>query len=251
MAVSASTCRSDVWEFYEKSDGKVTCKLCSKELVYRGGTSNLREHLNHIHKKEYHPSRRIANQRTIPNSFSSSVRASCSESRAKRITELIVEMIAIDMRPLRLVECHGFCQFMAFVEPGYRVSSATHISSLVTRLHIQMELKLKEKIALEAQSLSLTSDIWTSQANDAYITVSCHFISPEWKMNCYVLSTRGFPERHTGINISEAITEILTDFHISDEQVEAIVHDQGSNYELGVEILGQQHGWNDVKCAGH
>ena len=45
IAVSASTCGSDVWEFYEKSDGKVTCKLCSKELVYRGGTSNLREHL--------------------------------------------------------------------------------------------------------------------------------------------------------------------------------------------------------------
>ena len=85
MAVSTSTCRSDVWEFYEKSDGKVTCKLCSKELVYRRGTSNLCEHLNLIHKKEYHPSRHIANQRTIENSFSSSVRASCSESRAKRI----------------------------------------------------------------------------------------------------------------------------------------------------------------------
>ena len=64
MAVSASTCISDVWEFYEKSDGKVTCKLCSKELVYRRGTSNLHEHHNRIHKKEYHPFRRIANQRT-------------------------------------------------------------------------------------------------------------------------------------------------------------------------------------------
>ena len=34
MALSASTCRSDVWEFNEKNDSKVTCKLCSKELVY-------------------------------------------------------------------------------------------------------------------------------------------------------------------------------------------------------------------------
>ena len=108
MAVSASTCRSDVWEFYEKSDGKMTCKLCSKELVYRGGTLNLREHLNRIHKKEYHPSRRIANQRTIENSFSNSVRDSFSESRAKRITELIVEMIAIDMRPLRLFQYSSY-----------------------------------------------------------------------------------------------------------------------------------------------
>ena len=78
LAVSTSTCRSDVWELYKKSDNKLTCKVCSKELVYRGGTSNLCEHLNHIHKKECHPSRHFANQRTLENSFSSSVRGSCS-----------------------------------------------------------------------------------------------------------------------------------------------------------------------------
>ena len=42
----------------------------------------------------------------------------CSEARSKRITDLTMEMITLDMRPIRLVEYEGFRQFMAFVEPG-------------------------------------------------------------------------------------------------------------------------------------
>ena len=39
--------------FYTKGDGKVTCNLCKKDLVYRNGTSNLRDHLNRIHPNDY------------------------------------------------------------------------------------------------------------------------------------------------------------------------------------------------------
>ena len=86
---------------------------------------------------------------------------------------------------------------MAFIEPGYHMHSATHITNLIKRRHSQLQLKVKEKITLEAQSLSLTSDIWTSQANDVYI--SCHYVSPEWgELESFVLSTKGFTERHTG-----------------------------------------------------
>ena len=40
---------------------------------------------------------------------------SCSESRANRIIELIIEMIAIDMRPMRLVKCAGSFDLRSFL----------------------------------------------------------------------------------------------------------------------------------------
>ena len=95
-------------QMFGSSTRRMTVKLLVncvvKNWFIRRGTSNLREHLNRIHKKEYHPSTHVANQRTIENSFFSFVCGSCPESRAKRITELIVEMIAIDIRPLRLID---------------------------------------------------------------------------------------------------------------------------------------------------
>ena len=42
---------SDVWEYYEKIKDapKSRCTLCNKELSYRGGTTNLRTHLECKH----------------------------------------------------------------------------------------------------------------------------------------------------------------------------------------------------------
>ena len=58
MAVSnsASTSHSDVWKYISKesSSASATCTLCEKVLAYRGGMSNLREHLLRSHPREYH-----------------------------------------------------------------------------------------------------------------------------------------------------------------------------------------------------
>ena len=64
---------------------------------------------------------------------SSTHAAACSEGQAKRIAELIDNMAALDIRPLRFIECDGFCQLLAFVEPSYHPSSALYISSLVKK----------------------------------------------------------------------------------------------------------------------
>lgn len=46
--------KSDVWGFFEKKGtDQATCKLCSKDYAYRGGTSNLREHLLRIHTSDF------------------------------------------------------------------------------------------------------------------------------------------------------------------------------------------------------
>ena len=48
----------------------------------------------------------------------------------------------------------------------------------------------------------LTTDICTSRAVEAYITVTAHYLDPLWTMKSYVLETSVFLERHTGIEIS-------------------------------------------------
>ena len=58
MAVSnsATTSHSDVWKYISKDSrsASATCTLCEKVLAYRGGTSNLRDHLLCSHPREYH-----------------------------------------------------------------------------------------------------------------------------------------------------------------------------------------------------
>ena len=65
-SVSGSTCctqsadslpslKSDVWNYFtkDKERKKAKCQLCSKELAFHSGTTNLRDHLMSRHSGTY------------------------------------------------------------------------------------------------------------------------------------------------------------------------------------------------------
>ena len=57
--------------------------------------------------------------------------------------------------------------------------------------------------------LAFTTDIWTSRATEAYMMITAHYISDEWKLESNVLCTSEIAERHTGANIASRIQEVL------------------------------------------
>ena len=128
----------------------------------------------------------------------------CSRTHSKAITDRITGVIIKDLRPINFVDGEGFQNLMSFVEPGYHLPSATYFTKLI-------ELKYEEAVAKVQQTLqatnyiSITSDMWTSLANDAYISLTTHFISGEWNMESVCLGTMPVSERHTGDNISSWI----------------------------------------------
>ena len=244
--------RSDVWEHYELLEGqkKVLCLLCNphKEISYQGGTVNLRDHLSSQHSSVYKTSTSDKAKQTTLLDYGK--RSCCSEARAKDITNLIMNMIIFDMRPLRLVESTGFLQLMSFVEPSYKVPSAMHMSKLIHQKHGESQRKLKDLLEKDMSSISLTTDIWTSGSNEAYITVSGHFISQAWQLVAIVLTTSAFPERHTGLEISQKLVEIVKQFGI-EEKVVCVVHDQASNMILSMDILLEDKEWSTLRCGAH
>jgi len=120
---------------------------------------------------------------------------------------------------------------------------------MICRKHEVGKELLCEKLKA-ASSVALTTDIWTSRATQAYITVTAHYISIDWKLFACVLETKGFPERHTGQAISEKLTEIAQHFALT-EKVTAVVHDQAANMELSLEILNRDLGWESLHCSAH
>jgi len=55
-----------------------------------------------------------------------------SEARAKEIINYIV---AQDTRLMRVVEGQGFLKMLAYREPGYKVPSRKHITSIIQQKH--------------------------------------------------------------------------------------------------------------------
>ncbi|KAK5921552.1 hypothetical protein CgunFtcFv8_018910 [Champsocephalus gunnari] len=81
-------------------------------------------------------------------------------------------------------------------------------------------------------AVSFTTDICTSVRMEAYMAVTCHFITQEWKLCNFVLETKVMEVNHTGVNIAEQLGEVADAFAIPNYKRVAVVHDKASNMKL-------------------
>ena len=120
-----------------------------------------------------------------------------SPQHTAAITNRIAEFMARDLRPLSVVDGDGFKQLVNYLEPGYKVPSRTHVTNTCHKKLDSIKEKLLATLAT-GQYIAVTTDIWTSRATQAYITVTVHFVTDLWKMESKVLQAQELPECHTG-----------------------------------------------------
>ena len=109
---------------------------------------------------------------------------------------------------------------------------------------------MKEQLLATLQAIpyvAVTSDIWTSRVTQAYITLTVHFITDDWKMESKVIQTEEIPERHTGENISLRLTNVSEQWCIK-QKVVALVRDNAANMVSASRILED---WDDLPCFAH
>ncbi|XP_057684886.1 E3 SUMO-protein ligase ZBED1 [Corythoichthys intestinalis] len=215
-----ATLRSPVWEHfgfpvnYKPPQGqrqidknKVVCRHCSTDIGYvSGNTSNMLTHL-----KRHHPSVNIATtkrktsvvQTTLPTAFKQPF--SGGSDRAKAITNAVGVFIAADLRPYSVVENAGFKHMIKVIEPRYQLPSRPHFSQkIIPGLYEKTKAAVTENL-LSASAIALTTDGWTSRATESYLTVTAHYITPEWTLASYVLQTRPIYEQHTSTILAEGL----------------------------------------------
>lgn len=111
--------RSSVWqpEYCARTAAKeVKCQQRGKVFMYHGSISTMQEHLKRAHSSLLRETTEVDSSTFPISKFfpASSLEASsfasraCSAAMAKRITDLIVDWVAGDLRPLIVVHDNGF-----------------------------------------------------------------------------------------------------------------------------------------------
>lgn len=228
--VNGARYRSAVWKYFgfvveTKNDEKkvnyklTACKHCRKISSYTGNTTNMTTHMYRHHpnidsgttskqakaststtkadKLSFNSSNTTTTgQLRLQESFN--LRFSPTSMKAIAITKSIGAFIALDMRPYTIVESPAFRHMINTIEPRYQVPSSSHFAEkIVPELYNEAKSKVQDQLK-KAFSVSITTDGWTSRATQSYITVTGHFIDPDWVMRSYVLQTRILEASHTG-----------------------------------------------------
>ena len=237
--------KSNTWKYFKRSadDKTVKCTLCSSEMTYTGGTTNMLNHLRLKHLSEQKPSNN--DKQFSMDSFVNSPKK-LSSSQSEKITQAIADMIIKDYIPLSIVESESFVNLMQIVAPDYKVPSRNTVKSrLIKRYDDERDSLVKELNSV--QSVSLTTDTWTSNATESYITVTEHHITDDWEMQSNVLMTRAMPERHTGENLANKLLDCASEFEL-ENKVESVVHDNARNMQSASDKCED---WGDIGCFGH
>ena len=156
----------------------------------------MRFHLKEHHKAVFTTLKSSANktvynaQATLLQVMSASQPLPTSCLRWNKLTDAVVYFICKDMQPLSTIDDVGFRHMAKAFEPRYTPSSRKTISAKhLPLLYESVKAKILA-LAHEAQSFAVTTDIWTSRANHAYIGITIHFFSSSFELHHYLLETR-------------------------------------------------------------
>ncbi|KAM3858642.1 E3 SUMO-protein ligase ZBED1-like [Diretmus argenteus] len=147
----------------------------------------------------------------------------------------------------------GFKELMRTLEPGYTVPKRETVMHAVHTKYTSTRAEIYSAIQ-KCEAVSLTTDIWTSLKMEAYLTVTVHFITEDWRLECFVLETEKMEESHTADHIAHALTEIIYEWDIPSHKIVSVVHDNAANMVACTNQLVQQSSWGNMKgvcCAGH
>ena len=179
-------------------------------------------------------------------SFSSGSRP-VSATRADKINALIGNLIAENMLPISVVDSPAFVNLVTFQEPSYKVPCRQTMTDLLRRQEKELKAKVKAELVQDkSMKVAITTDIWTSLTNQAYMSVTASYIMPEWKLKTPVLSTFPMDECHTADYITQSLKQTADEWSIAD-QISVVVHDGAAN----VKEVGEANDWADVSCAAH
>jgi len=235
--------KSDVWQNFEKTTSTMArCKLCSQQISRSGGTTTGL----HAHLRSKHPG--LASPSNVQPRVTSFVGTSrnCSDSRQEIITAAVAKMIAENMLPISFVESKSFRDLMALVEPQYRPPCRQTMTSRMTAIKKKLQEKMSSHIEANVTKIAVTTDIWTSVTNEAYLSFTASYMDLDWTMKTPILATILMNECHTQAVISESLGSVADQWSIKNKVV-ALVHDGASN----VKEVGNLNGWYDVHCAAH
>lgn len=125
----------------------------------------------------------------------------------------LVEFVARDMQPLRIVEKAGFRQFVEGLQPRFELPGRKWLTDTgLPKLCNDVKERIRRCLD-DAEWVSFTSDIWTADhTNVSFISLTAHWISRQFERKMAVLHVTEFSESHSAVSIATYLNIMLDEW---------------------------------------
>ncbi|CAG8521004.1 12500_t:CDS:2 [Acaulospora morrowiae] len=228
----------------------IFCNLCQRQYGPNTGVSTIKNHFVTNHQNEWKEIEQKITLTTQPTEV-------YSAKKIARIETLLLRWIIRDQQPFSVVEDEDFRDFVTELNSRYKLLSRQTISTKIQQIYEKQRDNVKEYFNNYNGKVALTTDIWTACTNQAYMSITLHWIDDKWKMNRILLDLISLHERHTSTVLVDIIYTVINDFNLC-EKIIAITTDNASNMNLFEhkfsQLLSNNHGntsFHRIRCAAH
>ena len=98
----------------------------------------------------------------------------------------------------------------------------------------------------------MKSDHWTSRTGASYMSITLHYVKPDFTLKNFITQLDQFDGRHTGINVAQAWDKKLDSIMKNIPKVTAVV-DQASNMGLALTLSKRVRTFDvgSMQCIDH
>jgi hypothetical protein len=235
--------KSPMWadfdEIFETMNGqsictKTKCKMCKTTLSARSSadTGHLKRHQKTCRDKTDQRAR--VQSRLAYNPDGSMHNWDYKPDVAK--SELCCLITRLDL-PLGIGETDDWKEYIVRAHnPRFvKVSRQTTTKDL-SKLFNERRNLIKNFVLAGASSVALTSDIWSGNVKEDYISVVAHYVSADWELQKKIIGLRLIGVKHTGENIAEKIGCVIQEFDLLDK-IFSVTLDNASSNTKAMETL--------------
>lgn len=170
-----------------------------------------------------------------------------SATLKQKIDRDLMDLFIDSYQPFSLVEERAFKKFCRWI-PGYELPSRRTISQkmLPALYEATKEITNQELNNCNLLKICLTVDLWTSRANESYLSVTGHYITDAFELKSILIKCSNFEGNHTGENIQTALLGITNEFGLS-TKVNFVVTDNAANMQRALNDIQ----WKHYGCYAH
>ena len=230
-------CTSVVWEDYKKLfkvvNGKkvryaAKCIHCNKEYsaLSTGGTGHLARHREKCVKRR--EKCRMSQSQISFNPDGSMRNWEYCPIRAR--TALVKLLARLDV-PICMGESDIFEEYIRDAHnPKFVPVSRQTTTRDIQKYFGDNKAKLVTLLSSSTvNSVSITSDIWSGNAKQDYLSVVAHYINSDWQMEKRVLGLRLIDCSHSGQNIAERVAIVLAEYGLTEKVFSVTLDNASSN----------------------
>jgi len=212
---------------------------CLKNYKYDGSTGNLNYHI--LKHGIIPPTESI-----IPENNPRPTQHTLNNIGQKEKEESTLRWILLTTQPLSTVTQKAYIEHMKIIDPQFTVPGEKKIRMMIACSYGYNKDKLK-LLLKTAESISLTTDLWSSRSKHGYLGLTATWINKEFEIMDVLLEISYFPTPHNARAITGAIKRATRKWEIED-QVVSITTDNGANMVAAVRDLTSI---KRLSCAAH